>query len=140
MATHGDEVYFTVNGKPATGKVLAAGKHGCTVQDGFGATRKLKHAHILGYKSRVDATAKVVDQGADGAIIEDEHGRRNYVHGYQSPPESEPITGQQQDAWGDLAKAFGTPVLMGLVARVEALEREIQSLRQSQANQARNKT
>lgn len=112
MVRAGDEIYFTVDGKPATGKVLCHGKHGCTVRDSFGQTRKLKYQHVLGHKTRVDATARVVDQGVDGAILEDEDGRRRYLHGYQPEPvPADPVV--SGGAWGDLqlAKAMTAPVM-----------------------------
>lgn len=112
MVRPGDEIYFTVGGKPATGKVLCHGKHGCTVKDSFGQVRKLKYQHVLGHKTRVDSSARVVDQGVDGAILEDDAGRRTYAHGFQTPPvPADPVV--RGDAWAgvQMAKAMLEPAL-----------------------------
>lgn len=74
-----DEVYFRHAAGPKTGRVLARGQHGCTIE-ADGTRHKVKWESFLGHKVRVRPDVKVVDQGKDGMIVEDPHGRRRYVH------------------------------------------------------------
>ena len=80
----GDEVFFHKAGQPVSGKVLCAGRHGCTVEHG-GTQHKVKWDQVAGHKKRGVQRYKVVEQGADGLIVEDGSGRRRYVG---VPPES----------------------------------------------------
>lgn len=80
----GDEVFFHKGGQPVHGKVLSAGKHGCTV-DHEGKQHKLKWDHVSGFKSRVPQQYSVVEHGEDGLIVQNQHGRRRYVG---IPPEA----------------------------------------------------
>jgi hypothetical protein len=84
MASKDDEVYFHHNGQPKSGKVLCAGKHGCTV-DHEGTTHKLKWQHVAGHKKRVPQNYRVEEQGEDGLIVADDKGRRRLV---RIPPEA----------------------------------------------------
>ena len=80
----GDEVYFHKSGTPVAGKVLCAGKHGCTVEH-EGAQHKVKWEHVAGHKKRAVQRYRVVDEGADGMIVEDSMGKRRFVG---IPPEA----------------------------------------------------
>ena len=80
----GDEVFFHHAGEPKVGKVLCSGRHGVTVEHGKDR-HKLKWEHIAGFKSRAPQQYKVVDHGHDGMIVENQDGRRRYVH---IPPEA----------------------------------------------------
>ena len=84
VAYPGDEVFFHHNGVPKVGKVLCAGKHGCTV-DHEGTKYKLKWDHLAGHKSRAPQTYKVMEHGEDGLIVENQHGHRRYL---AIPPEA----------------------------------------------------
>lgn len=74
----GDEVFFHHLGQPKVGKVLCAGRHGCTV-DHEGERHQLKWEHVAGHKSRVQQNYKVVHDGEDGVIVENEHGHRRLL-------------------------------------------------------------
>lgn len=80
----GDEVFFQKGGQPVAGKVLCTGKHGCTVEHG-GQQHKVRHEHIIGHKKRAMQRYRVVDQGEDGLIVQDQTGKRRYVG---IPPEA----------------------------------------------------
>jgi hypothetical protein len=73
-----DEVFFHHKGKPKVGKVLAVGKHGCTV-DHEGEQHKLKWEHISGHKKRAPQQYKILHHGDDGMIIENQSGMQHYV-------------------------------------------------------------
>ena len=83
-ACPGDEVYFHKSGTPVSGKVLAAGRHGCTV-DHEGKQHKIKWEHVSGHKKRAPQKYKIVDNGEDGMIVENQHGQRRYL---SIPPEA----------------------------------------------------
>lgn len=68
-------------------KVLASGKDGYTASDGAGKRHKLLHDSYLGHQSRVIPTLKMVDQGADGMLMEDQRGVRRFVKGELPKPE-----------------------------------------------------
>jgi len=88
----GDSVYVSGPSGPCVGKVVCHGKHGATVEfDGRRAP--VKWEHILGHKERLGFGARVIDQGDDGAIVEDDNGQRHYMAGlgFEEPePEPEP--------------------------------------------------
>lgn len=83
-ANRGDEVYFHKSGQPVSGKVLAAGRHGCTVDHG-GKQHKLKWEHLVGHKKRAPQRYTVLEEGEDGLIVADSSGRKRYVG---IPPEA----------------------------------------------------
>lgn len=74
----GDEVFFHFKGQPKCGKVVAVGRHGCTV-DHQGEPHKLKWEHLAGHKSRAPQEYKVLEHGEDGVIVENQHGQRRYL-------------------------------------------------------------
>ena len=83
-AAPGDEVYFHHKGVPKSGRVVCIGKHGCTVEH-EGAQHKLKWEHLAGHKKRAPQRYKVVEEGEDGVIVQDDSGRRRLV---SIPPEA----------------------------------------------------
>lgn len=86
----GDSVYVSGPKGPCVGKVVCHGKHGATVDFG-GKRAPVKWEHILGHKERLGFGARVVDQGDDGAIVEDDSGQRHYMEGLGfNEPEPEP--------------------------------------------------
>lgn len=84
-AAKGDEVFFHHNGQPKSGKVVAAGKHGCHVDEECGARHKLKWNQVAGHKKRAPQTYKVQEEGEDGVIVANSSGRRRLV---RIPPEA----------------------------------------------------
>lgn len=80
----GDEIYFHKGGQPVSGKVLCAGKHGCTVEHD-GKPHKLKWEHVAGHKKRAEQHYTVVEEGEDGIIVQDASGKRRLV---SIPPEA----------------------------------------------------
>lgn len=105
MAQIGDEIYFHAGGKPTSGKIVCHGKHGATVKDDTGTHHKVKWEGVLGHKTRITPAMNVVDQGVDGAIVEDENGRRGYVHGFQPEAPEEPAP-TQSNGFEMLGKAL----------------------------------
>lgn len=78
----GDHVYVrhAVRG-PIAIKVLSHGRDGLVGECDQGRRHKVDWPDFLGTKARVLKRFSVVDQGADGAILEDERGARRYVEG-----------------------------------------------------------
>lgn len=74
----GDEVFFHKAGQPCCGKVLSAGKHGCVV-DHEGQQHKVKWHNLSGFKRRVPQRYSVIEQGEDGLIVQNQHGKRRYI-------------------------------------------------------------
>lgn len=84
----GDEMYFQHQTGPKSGKCLAKGKHGVTLQCD-GQHHKVRWEHILGHKKRISQNHKIVEKGEGGAIIESvETGKKMYIAG-ELPVEDE---------------------------------------------------
>ncbi len=83
-AEPGDEVYFHHDGVPKVGKVICSGKHGCTV-DHEGTQHKIKWEYLRGHKSRTPQQYRVLHNGEDGVIVENQHGKRKLL---SIPPEA----------------------------------------------------
>jgi hypothetical protein len=66
---------------PISVKVLAHGKDGLQGDCEMGERHRVGWGDVLGHKSRQIQSYTVVDQGADGAIMQDETGRRRYLAG-----------------------------------------------------------
>ena len=79
-----DEVFFHHREGPRSGKVVATGRHGCTVEHG-GKQHKLKWEHLAGHKKRAEQRYTVVEEGEDGIIVQDKLGKRRLV---TIPPEA----------------------------------------------------
>lgn len=75
-----DHVYFRHEGQPEHGRILAIGAHGCTL-DHDGAHRQVKWEQLLGHRKRFRPQTNIVDHGEDGAIVQDENGKRVFVSG-----------------------------------------------------------
>lgn len=94
----GDEIYFHHKGTPYTGKVLAHGEHGCTVEFPKGGRCKVRWDSYAGHRKRTQPELSIVDQGEDGFVAkEGPSGRMRYVH--------DPLDGPE-DEGEDLTKAF----------------------------------
>ncbi len=75
----GDELYYRHPRHGAvSGKVLAHGRHGCTLQCGK-QRHKVKWDNVLGHKRRSPQDYTVVEEGEDGLVVTDARGRRRYV-------------------------------------------------------------
>ncbi|WP_438979532.1 hypothetical protein [Polynucleobacter sp.] len=78
LAYAGDEVFFHHKGEPKVGKVLAVGRHGCTVE--HEKTRhKLKWEHIAGHSSRAKQDYTVEHHGEDGMIVKSQNGQKRFI-------------------------------------------------------------
>lgn len=64
---------------PMAVKVCAKGQHGITGKDDKGRAHRVKWQHVLGAKQRISQQFSVVDQGEDGAILEDDRGERRFL-------------------------------------------------------------
>lgn len=81
-----DEVYFAnQDGTPIHGVIAAVGKHGATIdvpgEDGAKAEHKVRFDRIIGHRKRAERRLKIIDQGEDGAVCEDETGARVFIRG-----------------------------------------------------------
>lgn len=74
----GDEVFFQHAKGTSSGRVHACGKHGALIKSS-GATHKVKWQHVLGAKKRHAKRYSVVEEGEDGHLVEDQHGRRLFL-------------------------------------------------------------
>ncbi len=86
----GDEVYFQhpEHGVLA-GRVSSAGGDGCMVKSGDDE-HPVRWADLLGHKTRSQRRMVIVDKGEDGAIVEDEAGKRAFVRGPLPGGEADP--------------------------------------------------
>lgn len=99
-------------------KVLASGRDGFTGADGDGGRHQIPHDGYLGHKTRMLHTYKVVDEGADGSLLEDDAGKRRYLAGEMpKPPDSTPeeSKGSKTDAFAD------DPLVGGLKTLTKAM-------------------
>jgi len=94
----GDHVYFKLGDQHTHGKVVCHGEHGCHI-DHDGGRSRVYWSDVLGHRSRSAKSAKVIDQGDDGFLMEDDKGRRRFVAG--ELPEQEPE--RREDTPGDHA-------------------------------------
>jgi hypothetical protein len=115
----GDEVYFHKAGTPVSGKVVAVGQHGCTVEHG-GGHHRVKWEHIAGHKKRAVQRYRVLEEGADGMIVADNTGNRRFVG---IPPEArgERLVLDKPKPKASLTKSFHSPglSLMPAATRVD---------------------
>lgn len=73
-----DHVYFRHGADVRHGHVRACGEHGATI-NADGETHRVTWDRVMGHKKRAEIKVKVVDQGEDGAIVEDDKGNRFYL-------------------------------------------------------------
>lgn len=101
-------------------KVLAKGKDGFVGEDGDGGRHKLPHSSILGIKTRMLHTMKVVDEGADGSIVENDKGERRYIEGpLPRPKDASPPAKSAAEEARELGE--DDPLLDGLTKLTKAL-------------------
>lgn len=105
LARPGDHVFFQHPEKgPMSGHVVCCGKHGATVKCDTGEHHKVHWGRILGHKQRGERAAKIIDQGEDGSICEDQNGERFFLRGNmpdQDGDESNDEDQSQNDDDGD---------------------------------------
>ena len=76
----GDHVYFRhPEHGPMSARVIATGKHGLTATCPMGDLYRVHWDRVLGVKERMNRTFKMVENGAEGCILEDDKGQRRYV-------------------------------------------------------------
>jgi len=106
---HGDEVYFHhAEHGPLCGRVVAVGRDGCQVAHELAGDAKFLPVtwdRIHGHKTRAERKFVLVDQGEDGAIVEDEDGKRAFLRG-ELPAEDDP----DEPVDEPVRKACGHPV------------------------------
>jgi predicted ABC-type ATPase len=106
---HGDEIYFQhARHGPLTGRVVAVGRDGCQVAHELAGEAKylpVTWDAIHGHKARAQRQFVLVDQGEDGAIVEDETGQRAFLRG-ELPAEDDP----DEPVDEPVRKACGHPV------------------------------
>src|SRR4051812_11709259 len=77
-----DEVYVR---HPIRGvsivRVLASGRDGFQGTDEDGTRVKVHHTELLGHKTRMLHTYNLVDEGADGVLVERGDGQRRFLRG-----------------------------------------------------------
>ncbi|MFZ4537888.1 hypothetical protein [Propionivibrio sp.] len=93
----GDSIYYKhpETGYAHHGAVAAIGKHGMLVDAEGGGEHKVKWDAYIAHKARAERKLTIVDRGEDGSIMEDENGKRVFVHGaledYLPPTPEEPL-------------------------------------------------
>lgn len=78
----GDHVYARHPERgPIAVHVRATGTHGFTGDDQDGGRHRMPWSHYLGHRARMLQRYAMVEQGADGALLEDERGKRRFLAG-----------------------------------------------------------
>lgn len=109
----GDHVYVRhPEHGPMAMKVLAHGRDGLTGECSEGQRHRITWDRFLGHKARMLHRYTLADQGADGALLEDDRGRRRYVQGQVPVAEEKPPPAPAKDdplagGLGRLKKAEG---------------------------------
>ena len=106
-----DHVYFQHGADVRHGRVLACGAHGATV-DCDGSTHRVTWDRVLGHKQRAKVAVRVVDQGEDGAIVEDERGRRQFLRNNDAG-------GEPEKEVDDMQKSGNPGVKMALLVKAK---------------------
>jgi hypothetical protein len=113
----GDTIYYRGAAGPEHGRVLCAGKHGCTVESG-GKRWKVRWKALLGHRERIMPAYEVADAGEDGMILREPSGKSVYLSG-QEPAQAKQKTSQKPvraEGFEWLTKG-GAPGAPGLVQR-----------------------
>lgn len=134
----GDDVYFKhpQHGVLA-GRVSSAGNDGCLVRAGD-EDHEVRWADLLGHKTRAQRRLMIVDKGEDGAIVEDESGRRAFVRGpLQGPtpdlaaPDDRPLQKADLLELGALLKGAQPDVAL----LIEGMRAQVLELARAQSEQ-----
>lgn len=104
----GDHVYVRHPERgPMAVRVLATGKHGLTATCPMGDLYRVHWERVLGVKARMNRKFKLVDNGAEGCILEDDQGQRRYVaHAEDEGEEDDTPDAKPKPKAKKLAKAF----------------------------------
>lgn len=86
----GDHVYARTDQGPIAVRVLAHGRDGFTGECDQKRRHQIPWDRYLGHRSRMLQGYRVVDQGADGSILEDQNGGRRYLAGELPAPPAAP--------------------------------------------------
>lgn len=78
-AVIGDEIFFHHLDAPCCGKVLSVGKHGVTV-DHEGKNHRIEWHRVIGHKKRATQKLRILHEGEDGVIVEDQSGKKRFMH------------------------------------------------------------
>jgi hypothetical protein len=123
----GDCVYVRHPKKgPMSVRVMATGKHGLTASCPAGDLYRVHWARVLGVKDRVARKVRVVDNGQEGCIVEDDKGQRRYIaHEDEAGDDSSGGSGKGKAETPTPAKkpkkAAGKPMAKAFPAAVRAL-------------------
>ena len=119
-----DQVFFRHEKEgPKSGRVIAHGVHGCTVEDDAKCRHNVHWHRVLGLKSRESYPATIVERGTGGSILQHEDGRRVFVAGelpVAEMPSNTPLSSLHDRARMAKAQQFGQldTLLGSLKARV----------------------
>jgi hypothetical protein len=125
--TAGDSIYYhhPDTGVAHHGVVAASGKHGMLVDADGGGEHQVRWDKFIAHRKRTERKMTIVDRGEDGQIMEDEAGKRFFVHGsledYEQeqsepleksiPAEVEPSLLQKAQVLSELASAGFEPMM-----------------------------
>ena len=92
----GDSIYYRhpETDAPHHGVVAGMGKHGMLVDADGGGEHRVHWDKYIAHKARAERKLTIVDRGEDGSIMEDENGKKVFVHGALEdylPPTPEPL-------------------------------------------------
>ena len=79
----GDSIYYRhpETDAPHHGVVAGIGKHGMLVDADGGGEHRVHWDKYIAHRARAERKLTIVDRGEDGSIMEDEDGKRVFVHG-----------------------------------------------------------
>jgi len=79
----GDSIYYRhpETDAPHHGVVAGIGKHGMLVDADGGGEHRVHWGKYIAHRARAERKLTIVDRGEDGSIMEDEDGKRVFVHG-----------------------------------------------------------
>mgnify|MGYP006347585473 FL=1 len=113
----GDEVYLHHPNGPVIARIVAHGEHGITA-DVKGRQHKVKWDKVLGHRRRAAVDMHVEDEGEDGMVVRDQHGKRHYV---AIPPEAREENMVVKSLGGQARALF----LKGMAPRAGLTEKKI---------------
>lgn len=133
----GDSIYYRhpETDAPHHGVVAGIGKHGMLVDADDGGEHRVHWDKYIAHRARAERKLTIVDRGEDGSIMEDEDGKRVFVHGALEDylPPDEPLekslaasqSAEIVDAINQLRRDQGAQ-FQGLCAAIAMLAERIQ--------------
>ena len=94
---------------PKSGRIVAHGVDGCTVEDDAKGRHQVHWHRVLGLKSRESYPTTIVERGSGGSILQHEDGRRVFVAGelpVAEMPSNTPLSGLHDRARMAKAQQF----------------------------------